>query len=378
MFPWADGDSLRDFWRSSPTQKPTKEVILQTIVQLRGLADALDRLHYFNDGNLETQITESTGAMDLPVGPKMIVQNDDGEYEDVVHKESIRHGDLKPENVLNFQNDKTGLGTLKIADMGLAKRHVVATSDRSYRTSTRFGTALYEAPETTTELQGRSRLYDIWSMGCIAFEFIIWNLYGNEELENFYNQINGDSQYGGQYFEIPAVIPRRAELHPVVRRWMDYIQNKDPECSQDSAIRDLLIMVRTKLLVIPLPPGRASSFTPNQGFLVPGVGETVTKYRTTARGFREALDEILSKVERPGYLLTGTGRMNVQPPLPKSTNLLSPNVAQRKEIRMDGLGALKPGSPLRPGDGITGIYNDVVGFVTLASREVPFMYHCRD
>lgn len=43
------------------------------------------------------------------------------------------------------------------------------------------GTQKYEPPETDNERgeigQPRSRLYDMWSMGCIVFEFIIWLLY---------------------------------------------------------------------------------------------------------------------------------------------------------------------------------------------------------
>lgn len=335
MFPWADGDSLRDFWDRTPRQAPSKEVIHQAILQLRGLADALDSLHNFDGGHTRHHVNEDqTDAQHQDV-PEMRVHNELnelGDYEDAPNQESIRHGDLKPENILRFLDQETKLGELKIADMGLAKRHVVETQDRAHLTSTRYGTIRYEAPETVTAIQGRSRLYDIWSMGCITLEFIIWILYGNEELNSFYNQVKGAGHQVCQYFEVlESRTPMRAKVHRVVLLWMDQIQNMDPECSQESAIRDLLSVVRTKLLVIPLPPNRTRSFNPGPGLVPPAEGEQITRYRATASEFRDALDGILSKVSRPGYLLTGKTRDNIKPPAPKSDDMLSPKAAQRPD-----------------------------------------------
>ncbi|KAF2188522.1 hypothetical protein K469DRAFT_565361, partial [Zopfia rhizophila CBS 207.26] len=339
MFPWADGDSLREFWEYFPMQSPKKEIIEQTLLQLRGLADALDRLHNFDGGDHAHRVTDQGGNMEHPKAPDTRIESEVDDYVDAPNKESIRHGDLKPENILRFTGGKPrrsvtkpGLGVLKIADMGLAKRHVVATQDRSHLTSTRYGTVRYEAPETVTEVEGgRSRLYDIWSMGCITLEFIIWILYGNNELNNFYNQVKGDAQQVCQYFEIPENIePRQAKVHEVVRSWMDHIQNTDPECAQgtESAMSDLLNIVRTKLLLVPLSPTRASSMHRGRGFALPAAGETITNYRATASEFRDCLDKILSKVNKPGYLLTGKGRENVKPPQTK-LSFLSPKAAQR-------------------------------------------------
>ncbi|KAF2265195.1 HET-domain-containing protein [Lojkania enalia] len=145
--------------------------------------------------------------------------------------------------------------------MGLAKRHVVATQERPNLTTTRYGTILYEAPEAVTAVRGLSRLYDIWSMGCITLEFIIWILYGNDELNNFYDQMKGGND----------------QFHRTVTDWMDHIQ-KDPECSQDSAIRDLLYIVRTKLLVVPLPPRRQSTMGMGPSLAPPAPGESDWEY----------------------------------------------------------------------------------------------------
>ncbi|KAJ3962809.1 hypothetical protein N0V92_000497 [Colletotrichum tropicale] len=101
MFQWADGGNLRDFWKSHPSPEFNANLVRESVTQLRGLADALAVLHnYKGEGN-------------------------------------YRHGDLKPENILRFK-DKSFVGTLKIADMGLAKRHTEATDARLGPTNTKY------------------------------------------------------------------------------------------------------------------------------------------------------------------------------------------------------------------------------------------------
>ncbi|KAK7709694.1 hypothetical protein SLS57_008599 [Botryosphaeria dothidea] len=107
-----------------------------------------------------------------------------------------RHGDLKPDNILRFVDSTTAersLGTLKIADLGLAKLHDVDTNLRAEPTSQRCGTLKYEPPEALYPHRSpRSRRYDIWSMGCIILESIIWLLYGYDGLEVFNGEMIDD------------------------------------------------------------------------------------------------------------------------------------------------------------------------------------------
>lgn len=312
MFQWADGGSLRDFWHETDRPSLNAGFIKETIEQLRGLADALHELHIFKKGT----------------------------------DEAYRHGDLKPENILRFK-DGTRMGTLKIADMGLAKHHKVATDLRVAPTSTRYGTVRYEAPEAVTALptEARSRLYDIWSMGCIILEFMIWLLYGYEELKRFNESVKGDSLQNTSYFEIKERDGRRvAEVHHVVVAWMNYITAKDPECTQASstAMKDLLDMVRTKLLVVPLSKRRESSDVMAEP-THPAGGVSVTRedlderttgpFRASAGIFRSSLDDILGKAKsNESYLFTGTKRENLQgpfhiPQIVTQDGLLSPDSA---------------------------------------------------
>jgi serine/threonine protein kinase len=333
MFPWANGGSLRDFWEATPEQTPKADIIRQVITQFRGLADALYQLHNYAGKSIvqEGELAQPTSRVpDLRVQGEVVVVTGDS------YSQSIRHGDLKPENILRFLSDPTittDLGVLKLADMGLAKRHVSLTQDRTCLTSTRYGTIQYEAPETVTALEGegRSRLYDIWSMGCILLESIIWILYGNVELNNFYEQVKGETQET-RYFEIRAD-GTGADVHHVVRRWMDHIQNTDPECTQESAIRDLLNLVRTKLLVVDLPPRRPSNMMGNIGphLEMPRPGEDKKTYRTSGESFVESLDAIISKIADEKYVQTGKGRENVKAPAYVGSGFLAVSSARRSQ-----------------------------------------------
>ena len=295
MFPWAGGGSLQDFWESIPNQHPNATMIHQTIEQLWGLADALDTLHHGDDsGNSNDE--------------RLIPNITEG-------RRSVRHGNLEPSNILRFleQDGTTSvttqpqLGLLKIADLNLAKQHTVATISGTKSTRQRYGTVRYEAPEATVRLGGRSRLYDIWSMGCIVLEFIIWILHGNETLEDFRAQVEGPSLQACQFYEGNPL-----QVHHVVTKCISRIRLSDPECSRSSAIRDLLDVVRTRLLVVELDPrpspARKGSFSSQV--------HAGDRYRATAAEFRSLLVGILAKAKAdPGsYLSTGQSRENVQLP----------------------------------------------------------------
>lgn len=312
MFPWANGGSLRHFWDSAPGQNFGPDIIRDAIHQLRGLVDALDHLHNF--GGSRSDRVHRTGGGGTGALPSIVVLDeypDPSHYTNATHSQFIRHGNLKPENILRFSQHSSHLGLLKMADMGLAPRHIVVTGQGRVADSTGYGTVRYEPPEVVTETQARSRPYDIWSMGCIILEFIIWMLYGKDELNNFYDQVRGDGHSACQYFEIVDIQDggSKAEVHHEVRRWIDHMRSSDPEFSQESAMGDLLEIVWSKLLVVALPQRHGYSPKTMEPF-----GVTPIRYRATAREFRDALDDILAKMSNPGYLVTGKAREEVRPP----------------------------------------------------------------
>lgn len=309
MFPWADGGSLLDLYKKDPLPgfKLHAEIIKDVVTQLEGLASALCALHHYKGKSVEDAKDHGT--------------------------ESYRHGDLKPENILRFlHQDGKGVGMWKIADMGLAKHHFAATGARGLRpTSTRYGTHLYEPPEVFTDAQGaRSRLYDVWSMGCIILELTIWLLYGSETLNKFNISLtspNGNLAAGSPYW-IPETSGSgaRANLHPRVKQVIDHI-SKDDECRGSTALGDLLQIVRTKLLVIPLPRNsqtfavtasepatQESPATPSvivSGPYLSGPDTTPGPFRATAKEFLLAIEDIQSEGrKRSKYWFTGKLRTN--------------------------------------------------------------------
>lgn len=242
MFEWANGGNLRDLWKAIPKPNLEPALLKAAIAQLSGLAEALRAAHFMNN----------TGA-------------------------SYRHGDLKPANILWFR-DGTAIGKLKIGDWGEAKAHNNFTELRPSKTTAEYGTRRYEAPEVETGLQPsflgqttkrRTRLYDIWAMGCITLEFIVWLLYGVEVLEKFNQSIRGELTNDSPFYQIKIEHGRKlARVHDTVTAWMNHMA-KEPACKPGTALGDLLELVSSGLLVVKLP--RRIGTSPNMESSVPNL-----------------------------------------------------------------------------------------------------------
>ncbi|KAF2805713.1 uncharacterized protein BDZ99DRAFT_395569 [Mytilinidion resinicola] len=225
MFEWANGGNLCDFWKATPQPTLQASFVKAVLKQLLGLAKALCAAHYLN----------TSGA-------------------------SIRHGDLKPENILWFQ-DLDEIGRLKIGDWGIAKQNNIGTEMRAEQTTSQWGTLRYAAPEVETGVRGiyfgqtpkrRSRLYDVWAMGCITLEFIIWLLYGWAEVKRLRFNLGGERAPFYQISQDESGT-KIARVHSVAVQWMEHMA-KDPACQAGTtALGDLLEVVKTGLLVVNLP-----------------------------------------------------------------------------------------------------------------------------
>jgi serine/threonine protein kinase len=248
MFEWADGGSLGDVWKGHPHPKITSLLVKQTVTQLLGLANALDATH-----------NEAKGG--------------------------TRHGDLKPENILRFRpTAENVLGTLKIGDWGLAKYHNEPTVARKERTTTRYFTVMYEAPELGLD-EPLGRQYDIWSIGVITLELIIWLLYGDEGIKKFKDEVMVSEKDPDPCYTIFIDLngQKNARLRKVVVNWMEHIA-KDPTCARDTAMGELLALVETKLLVVALSPMKAHTRLLNLPTIVePSIVEPSTRQSTDGR-----------------------------------------------------------------------------------------------
>ncbi|KAI8952093.1 hypothetical protein F4801DRAFT_589163 [Xylaria longipes] len=229
VFPWAEHGNLWDFWVRQEGVPTDREYFIRVFRQLTCLACAINEL------------------------------SDKG----------LRHGDLKPENIVCFKTDD-GLPTgeekvedmvrLVIIDVGLAKIHDENTQLRA-KTDTRVSTRRYAAPELETHPNERlSRRFDVWSMGCIFLEFAIWLIYGNQELLAF---TTGRAPSETEKFKFFVTKPNHehldsgegpkqiADRHPTVNGLISKMQN-NPWCSNGTAVRRLIDLISNKMLVVDL------------------------------------------------------------------------------------------------------------------------------
>jgi len=293
VFPRARCD-LKQFWETSQPEARDKEYMAWFFAKLRCLAEAIKKLHH--------------GAATAlgPTGP--------GSQLDKVGSvgRACRHGDLKPENVLCFDSPKTtkpkdhkiGHDSYKetkrddhkslrfvISDVGFAITHEVETALRGMTTRPSGGTVTYAAPETDKKIrlpEATSRRYDIWSLGCLYLEFLIWLLHGIAGLRSFHEELNDFHGKSVPTFyhvtdEIDPQSPSRkaiptAKVCPVVTNWIQKLK-EDPRCAQPdqstvpNAVARLITLIETGLLVpkvttarlgdgsLPVPTGGSGSST---------------------------------------------------------------------------------------------------------------------
>jgi serine/threonine protein kinase len=218
IFPWAERGTLREFWKKPPP-KLDQRYLEWVFKQLCGLAGAIEKLHH-------SQKDQAT-----------------------------RHGDLKPESILCFAGDGSNSSrdecTLVITDVGLSKRHDKLTEHRRDAINTHSGTIMYEPPETELQPnQPRSRRYDVWSLGCIYLEFVVWLLYGASDLDRFRGDLTSSGNNIRFYVldEDSGTRKKTSRLNGTVTKWAEWIK-KDSRCAENTAIRCLVDLVVNRLLI---------------------------------------------------------------------------------------------------------------------------------
>lgn len=163
LFPWADGD-LGDFWKQEDGKyQPRDKVhIAWMIDQFYHLAKALQCVH--NDRQFIL-----SGRTD---------SNRFG-----------RHGDIKPRNFLFFRDHSgaqgPGLGLkIKMADFGLGRLYSKESRSKQTPGSVKR-TESYAAPEYELPNGLISPKSDIFSLGCVFLEYIVWLFTRFSGLESF-------------------------------------------------------------------------------------------------------------------------------------------------------------------------------------------------
>ncbi|CVL09051.1 related to tol protein [Fusarium mangiferae] len=179
----------------------------------------------------------------------------------------------------------------------------------------------------------RSRRYDIWSMGCIIFEYTIWLLYGYEEgLRSFYDEGKDINAYRETLYFTGDLSTRKAQVSDAARKWISHILEVGPECNRatPSVIKDLVTLVKDKLLVIDLPKENMSQ-------------DGIKRCRASADDLEKALQKIKRMAiedEHNGgkYLSSGKSRNEASAPRPER---FFDNIWNRMEDKTISLGVLK-------------------------------------
>lgn len=215
LFPWAEGGNMREFW-STEKERPHKDPKMMTWIlkQMCGLCHALS----------------------------------------ILHKKEYRHGDLKPENILLF-HEGGYKGTLRIADVGLARFHEAPTQKRRdlmQVTDTHTGTMRYVSPEFFHAEQ-IPRVFDVWSLGCIFLEFLIWILYTNDQLIEF----NKTSRIDHFWENVNGEFVVHSSVLSILNRLAEDLKGPDLK-GPETALADILHVVRSRMLV-PNAQNRSSS-----------------------------------------------------------------------------------------------------------------------
>jgi serine/threonine protein kinase len=171
LFDWADGNLL-DYWKKQYplSGDPARDCKFARWVceQWLGVVEGLQAIHkYTSHPSLPSRETKD------PSNPR-------------VHG---RHGDLKPENILWFKRPRSrqdttdNLGSFVISDFGLTMFHHNKTKSQ-VNPSNLARSPTYRPPEYDVR-KIVSQKCDIWSLGCVMLEFLIWYLLGWKGVEDF-------------------------------------------------------------------------------------------------------------------------------------------------------------------------------------------------
>ena len=149
LFPLAESN-LASYLRDTPAPSITKSLALWMLEQLFNLAEGVAHIHILRGA-------PNTGA-----------ENFD---EDIPHSDFGYHHDLKPANILIFHGSKGDIW--KIGDFGNARINKAVKGQSQKTPNLTMGDPIYESPDWHSD-KLTSRPYDIWSLGCIFLEVLVW------------------------------------------------------------------------------------------------------------------------------------------------------------------------------------------------------------
>ncbi len=239
LFPYAQCN-LRQYMRERKF-RDRKEDILWFLEQLQGLASALKRIH---DLTIEDDLAEPSTPMLQPASP--------------VFPEERRagwHHDLKPENILFFWHTDPPRGDFRISDWGSGKVNTYRSG--SINTPSSTGTPTYEPPEVIVE--GRTLRQDnVWSLGCVFLELLVWALVDYETVKKLKEERFGrrdlssansrdDSREDDAFWQRTA--SQRIVLRKAVLECISYLEDRIQRLQRLKSFKAVVDLIKTMLNV---------------------------------------------------------------------------------------------------------------------------------
>ncbi|KAL5586394.1 hypothetical protein FOBRF1_016264 [Fusarium oxysporum] len=210
FFPWAKGGDLYNFLKSNSNEGMA--AIIWMLDQMVGLCSALSLLA----------------------------------------DKGYRHGDLKPANILLFP-EKSGSYRMKITDVGLSKLHILATSRRLNGTTAKATTRRYSPPEFDLLFDDDgepvedsddiklSRKFDVWSLGCVFIEFLIWAKLGRQKYKEFDRSMKRDRRFWDS---------GREDLDDKVKERIQNLEDAVEDTPGDKVVQQVLELALKQMLLV--------------------------------------------------------------------------------------------------------------------------------
>mmetsp|Transcript_43213 Transcript_43213/g.136640 ORF Transcript_43213/g.136640 Transcript_43213/m.136640 type:complete len:678 (-) Transcript_43213:15-2048(-) len=142
-----------------------------------------------------------------------------------MHEQRMMHRDIKPANIFISANN-----VLKLGDLGLGR----VFSAESVETFSKVGTPLYMSPEVLHG-QGYDFKSDMWSLGCLLYEFATLSSpfeAPNQNLYDIFKRIND-----GDFAPLPELFSQ--ELRGLVNRMLHKDPKKRPTASEAFAFAQM-------------------------------------------------------------------------------------------------------------------------------------------
>ncbi|KAF3805940.1 hypothetical protein GCG54_00013614, partial [Colletotrichum gloeosporioides] len=239
VFPWADGN-LRQFWEKHERNPKNKNGIMWLLHQCKNLTTGLHKVHTL------TSLHDPSKA-----GPKYTWS----EIQQGKFKRWGRHGDIKPENILWFQEYETFKDFLVISDFGLTSFNTTESRSKVRAESILGCSGTYRPPELDLG-EDISPKYDVWSLGCVFLEFVSWFLLGFSATQKAFtdSRVNCEKEFKQVSEDKFFILERsmespqtfKAKVKPSVTTWITKLRGHETCTAQ---LKELLNFIESQMLM---------------------------------------------------------------------------------------------------------------------------------